>query len=75
MALTTVAGPDPGDHVAPLWSVEDLARYLGVPANTVYRWRSTGKGPEGHRVGKHVRYRPADVEDWLNRHADGFLDK
>ncbi|WP_235609163.1 helix-turn-helix domain-containing protein, partial [Frankia casuarinae] len=30
---------------APLWTVHDLARYLGVPVNTIYKWRTTGDGP------------------------------
>lgn len=37
---------------------------MGVPVATVYNWRSTGYGPRGFRVGKHLRYRLADVEAW-----------
>lgn len=48
-----------------LWSVQDLADYLGVPVPTLYQWRSKRYGPIGLRVGKHIRYRPADVERWL----------
>jgi excisionase family DNA binding protein len=48
-----------------LWSVQELADFLGVPVTTVYQWRSKRYGPVGLRIGKHVRYRPADVERWL----------
>lgn len=48
-----------------LWSVQDLADFLGVPVATVYQWRTKRYGPVGLRIGKHVRYRPADVERWL----------
>ncbi|RTL67421.1 MAG: DNA-binding protein [Pseudonocardiaceae bacterium] len=48
-----------------LLTLQQLAELLGVPAATVYQWRSKGYGPRGLRVGKHVRYRPADVEKWL----------
>lgn len=48
-----------------LWSPRDLAEYLQVPLGTVYRWNSMGGGPPVLRVGRHVRYRPADVERWL----------
>lgn len=53
-----------------LFSPADLADYLGVPLATVYRWRSHGDGPEGIRVGRHVRYRTVDVERWLDEHRD-----
>jgi excisionase family DNA binding protein len=50
---------------AKLWSVQDLAEYLGVPVATLYQWRAKRYGPVGLRVGKHIRYRPVDVERWL----------
>jgi excisionase family DNA binding protein len=46
-------------------TVEQLADYLGVPAATVYRWNYVGTGPRRLTVGRHVRYRRADVELWL----------
>lgn len=56
-----------------LWSVEDVAKYLGVPVKTLYVWRTTGYGPKGRRrVGKYVRYKPEDVIAWfeaLDDHA------
>ena len=48
-----------------LLSPDELAEYLGVPVGTVYRWNHTGDGPTRSRVGRHVRYAPADVESWL----------
>lgn len=53
-----------------LMTLEQVADYLGVPVRTVYAWRATNKGPRGIRVGRHVRYRPADVEAWLDSQAD-----
>lgn len=46
-----------------------LADYLGIPLSTVYRMNSEGTGPRRIRVGKHVRYRTADVNRWLDQHA------
>jgi excisionase family DNA binding protein len=48
-----------------LWSPIELAEYLDVPVNTLYAWRYQGVGPAGYRVGRHVRYDPADVIEWL----------
>jgi excisionase family DNA binding protein len=47
-----------------LWTVEDVANYLGVPKQTVYAWRTSGYGPQGFRVGKHVRWRATTVIAW-----------
>lgn len=54
----------------PLMNLRQVAHYLGVPAGTLYQWRSRGEGPRGFRVGRHVRYRREDVERWLEQHAD-----
>lgn len=50
---------------APLWTPDDLSTYLGVPAATLYAWRTRGKGPAACRVGRHLRYRQSDVASWL----------
>jgi excisionase family DNA binding protein len=54
----------------PLASLEEVAQFLGVPMGTLYRWRSTGQGPPGYRVGRHVRYRWSDVSTWLESRRD-----
>jgi DNA-binding transcriptional MerR regulator len=48
-----------------LWTVQDVADYLGVPVKTLYQWRCTGYGPQGRRVGKYLRYNPDDVIAWF----------
>lgn len=52
-----------------LLSIDDLSDVLGVPVNTLYQWRTKGYGPTGLRVGKYVRYRPGDVQAWVDRQA------
>jgi len=47
-------------------SVDELAELLGVPRCTVYRWSSDRTGPPAYRVGRFLRYRPTEVESWLN---------
>jgi excisionase family DNA binding protein len=49
-----------------LLTVEDLAEYLGVPVATLYAWRYHRQGPPGFRVGRHVRYRWVDIEEWIS---------
>lgn len=50
----------------PLMTVEDVSDYLRVPVGTLYRWRTTGYGPAGKRIGKHLRYRSEDVVAWVS---------
>lgn len=49
----------------PLWSVEDTSDYLGVPVGTLYQWRHRRIGPPSYRVGRFIRYRPAEVRQWV----------
>lgn len=52
-------------------TVSDLAAREGVPEGTVYQWNSRGTGPRYMIIGRHVRYRLADVIAWENsRYAD-----
>lgn len=48
-----------------LLSPADVAGWIGVPVATLANWRSGGIGPAYLRVGRHVRYRAADLEAWL----------
>lgn len=54
------AGHKPG-----LLTPEQLSEFLGIPVGTIYQWRYTGTGPVALKVGRHLRYRPEDVETWL----------
>jgi excisionase family DNA binding protein len=53
---------------ARLWTLAETAAYLGVPRNTLYQLNYKRTGPRFHRVGKHCRYDPREVQAWLDRH-------
>jgi excisionase family DNA binding protein len=57
-------------HRDRLLTVQELAEYLAVPVATIYQWRYLRKGPPGFRIGRHVRYRRSDVEEWIERHVE-----
>ncbi|WP_405545711.1 helix-turn-helix domain-containing protein [Streptomyces phaeochromogenes] len=40
---------------------DDIATIFKVPKETVYQWRRKNVGPLGFRIGKYIRYDPADV--------------
>jgi excisionase family DNA binding protein len=45
----------------------EAAAYLQVPVATLRRWRSIGTGPRHAKVGRHVRYRRAALDRWLEK--------
>ncbi len=53
-----------------LWSTAKLAEYLGLPVKTIHQWRYLQKRPRGFRVGRHLRFRPADVRAWEEQQLD-----
>ncbi len=71
-ARTTAASTVASGEVGDLWTIEQVANYLGVPKQTIYCWRTSGYGPHGFRVGKHLRWRAATVLAWT---ADLELDR
>jgi excisionase family DNA binding protein len=52
-----------------LLSREQTAEFLGVPSRTLANWAYLRTGPRFYKVGKHTRYRLADVLDWLEQNA------
>ena len=53
-----------------LLTPKDVAELLGVPVGTLYRWRHIGTGPKAMRVGKHLRFRLADIEEYVDLCCD-----
>jgi predicted DNA-binding transcriptional regulator AlpA len=49
-----------------LWGTQELADFLGLPVQTIYQWRKRNYGPPGRKMGRHIRYRPAEVERWID---------
>jgi excisionase family DNA binding protein len=51
-------------------SPDQLAEWLGVPVRSIYSWIHEGTVPRSHKIGRHRRFRRADVEAWLAERAD-----
>lgn len=51
--------------------VAELAEYLGIPAATIYDWRTRGGGPRAHRFGKHLKFAVSDVRAWVETQREG----
>ncbi|WP_421743026.1 helix-turn-helix transcriptional regulator [Cellulomonas sp.] len=68
---TTSMGPiDTASARRRLWTPDELAEYLGVTLHCIYAWSSRGGGPRVLHVGGRLRYRPDDVDEWLDRVTD-----
>ena len=57
------AATPPSDR---LWTVHDTSAFLRVPTGTLYQWRTRHQGPPGYRLGRHLRYDPAEVRRWVS---------
>ena len=55
-----------------LWTVAMLSNYLGIPVATLYKWRQHEEGPPAVRLGKHIRYRPEAVKEWLRSQEEPY---
>ena len=49
-------------------SVDDIAAYLGIKRDTVYRWISERNMP-GHKIGRLWKFQKDEVDEWMR--SDG----
>jgi excisionase family DNA binding protein len=45
----------------------EAATYLNYPEETLRRWRSVGTGPAYVKAGRHIRYRRASLDRWVEQ--------
>lgn len=53
----------PADEILTTAEVSALTK---IPVGTLRYFRYAGTGPESSRLGRHVKYRRADIEKWLD---------
>lgn len=66
----TLRGGLPDRYLDP----DDIAVMFKVPKETVYQWRKKRTGPPGFRIGKHIRYDPADVRAYVAHRKNNERD-
>lgn len=49
-----------------LMTPSEAAAVLRLPEATLRQWRYLGRGPAYMKVGKHIRYRQADLTKWID---------
>lgn len=58
-----------GGQTARLLNEYDVADFFRLSVATMRHWRLTGKGPKWLKLGSAVRYRPEDVQAYLDGRA------
>ncbi|MBT1171360.1 helix-turn-helix domain-containing protein [Bifidobacterium sp. SO4] len=60
-------------QIKPLWTADDLAKRLGISKSTIFRNRCyhPESMPPSVKIGKQVRWRPEDVEQWITERVGG----
>ncbi len=56
-------------------TTQDVAERLGIAGRTLRRLMDAGEGPPVIRVGRQLRYRPADVDAWLKSRPTGRMSR
>jgi predicted site-specific integrase-resolvase len=49
----------------------EVAKLLKISVKTLAQWRSQRKGPAYVKINGGVRYKHADIENWLNNRKRG----
>ncbi|MEO8840181.1 MAG: helix-turn-helix domain-containing protein [Kofleriaceae bacterium] len=59
------------DGIGELVDEASLAKRLNVSRSTLQSWRYTGRGPRWIKLGRLIRYRVRDIDDYLEAHTRG----
>ena len=57
-----------------LLTEQQVAERLNCTKSALRRWRREGRGPRFVKIGRLVRYRQADVEDFIERSTVDLAD-
>lgn len=52
-----------------LLTPEQAAERLAMPVLTLQTWRKNGTGPRFYKLGRRIRYRAEDLEQWIEKQA------
>ncbi|MFC1652830.1 helix-turn-helix domain-containing protein [Planctomycetota bacterium] len=55
-------------------SVDEIAEYLGIKRDTVYKWISQDRMP-AHKVGRLWKFKVAEVDQWVRDGKAGTSER
>ncbi len=47
---------------------KQVEKFYGLKQSSLQKWRCLGGGPNFIKIGRSVRYRPSDIESFINDH-------
>ena len=56
------------------FSLEEIAEYLGVKSDTLYKWMYRKKMP-AHKVGKLWKFRKEEIDQWVRSGGSAVTPK
>lgn len=62
------------DGPRPVLTEVDTSKYIGLSRAWLRQARMYGRGPRYIKVGRSVRYRVSDLDEWLERHLVSTSD-
>jgi excisionase family DNA binding protein len=72
--MTAEASPAAKPVPDRLMTIDEVAAYTQIPKQTLYKMRTENRGPRAAKLGRHLRYRRADVDVWINSRLDEWVD-
>jgi excisionase family DNA binding protein len=55
-------------------SVDEIAEYLGIKRDTVYKWIGENRMP-AHKVGRLWKFRKEEVDEWVKSGGAGYSEQ
>lgn len=46
--------------------IDEAAEYLGIKPGTIRDWIRKGKNIPAHKIGKHWKFKRAELDDWVS---------
>lgn len=65
------------DRIRTLLDIQEVSTLVGLPIATLYqqRHKRVGVGALAIRLGRHLRWRPEDIETWLDKASAKALEE
>lgn len=51
-----------------LLNEKEVEKIFGIKRSCLQKWRCLGGGPNYIKIGRSVRYRPSDIENFIHEH-------
>lgn len=56
------------DDFTDIGNERDASLHIKVSVSGLRKWRATGQGPKFYRLGRLIRYKRSDLDEWLESH-------